>query len=119
MGLSIPKLYVFALVGAATSDNRTGLRLEDLADHVSAALDNGESLRLGFYDEGYPESAEFWPKEEMKNENLRSMKVFTGAVGFDARFPGCLLITRGKSGPEAALIYESHHFVPADPDGCE
>ncbi len=119
MELSIPKLYVFALVGAATSDNQTGLQLKDLADYVSAALDNGESLRLGFYDEGYPESAEFWPKGEMKNEHLRSMKVFTGTVGFDAKFPGCLLITQGEAGPEAALVYVSRHFAPSDPDGYE
>ena len=45
------------------------------------------------------------------------MKVFTGTVGFDAKFPGCLLITQGEAGPEAAL-YVSRHFAPSDPDGC-
>ncbi|MFN8043040.1 MAG: hypothetical protein U0S13_06780 [Mycobacterium sp.] len=102
---SIPKLSVFTLVGAATSDNKTGLTLEELADYVSAVLEKGESVRLGFYDEGYPESAEFWPKMQIANEHLRSMKVFTGAVGFNARFPGCLIITHGEAGPEAVLTY--------------
>ena len=105
MELGIPRLHVFALVGAATSDNKTGLGLENLADYVSTVLASGESVRLGFYDGGYPESAEFWPKMQIVNENLRSTKVFTGAVGFDARFPGCLFITHGEAGPEAVLTY--------------
>jgi hypothetical protein len=72
----------------------------DLAEHVAAALEKGESVELGFYDP-WPESANFRPTR-LTYDTLRSMKIFTGWVG---KYPGCVIISQGQGEPEAVLIF--------------
>lgn len=103
-----PGLELFVLVGAARAHDNVSVRLEDLAEYVAAVVEKGESVRLGFYDGGYPGSAEFWPRRLVHGDSLRSMKIFTGSVGVDAQFPGCLIISRGQNKPEAVLMFTSN-----------
>lgn len=110
-----PVTMTFSLVGAARQDN-SGLKLEDLAGHVAKALDNGQWVKLGFYDWGRPESVEFWPKKVEDEEGFQrtSMKAFSGEIGAPSSvpFPACLIISEHDGRAEAVItwvIAEVHH----------
>jgi hypothetical protein len=103
-----PVTMTFSLVGAARLDN-SGLKLEDLAEHVAEALDNGQWVKLGFYDWGYPESVEFWPRKVEGEEGFQrtSMKAFSGEIGAppSVAFPACLIISERDGRAEAVITW--------------
>ncbi len=79
-----PVVRVYGLVGAARTDGLNSLRLDDLLERMLVVLEIGESIKLGFYDGGYLESAEFWPMKLEENDNVRPLrwkKVFIGRIG--------------------------------------
>ncbi len=111
------------MVGAARMHDNGGLALDELAEHVAAAMESGGWVKLGFYLDGWPESMEFWPTMLATGEGdaLQSMKIFTGGLMFDCitdrktmytrphpRFAGCLIISQGDDGTEAVLIAGSN-----------
>jgi hypothetical protein len=108
-----PDLTLNVVCGSERAHDHTHVRVEDLAEHVAAALEKGESVDLGFYDGGYPESADFRPTRLADHDDLRSMKIFTGWVG--AMYQGCLVISQGQGEAEAVLILTSRS-ARLDPD---
>ena len=100
MESNLPVIGVYALVGA------TGLKLEQLAEGVMAAMERGEGIGLGFYDWGYPASATFWPTKLEDGDNVRPLrwtKVFIGKVGSEPHLPGCLTISQKEGEIDAIL----------------
>ncbi len=101
-----PVVRVYGLVGAARTDGLNSLRLDDLLERMLVALEVGESIKLGFYDGGYPESAEFWPMKLEEDDNVRPLRwtrVFIGRIGFEKRLPGCLTISERDGDVDALL----------------
>jgi hypothetical protein len=97
---NLPVIGVYALVGGA------GLKLEELAEGVMAAMERGEGIGLGFYDWGYPASATFWPTKLEDGDNVRPLrwtKVFIGKVGAEPHLPGCLTISQREGEIDAIL----------------
>jgi hypothetical protein len=113
MELNEPGLTTFVVCGSERAHDHMHVRVEDLAEHVAAALEKGESVELGFYDCGYRESADFRPTRLADDDGLRSMKIFTGWVG--TKYPGYLIISQGQGEPEAVLIFTSN-LGTSDPD---
>lgn len=104
-----PVVRAFALVGAARQDNG-GFKLEDLAEHIAEAVDNGEWVKLGFHDFGYPQSVHFWPKRVEDEEGFQrtSMRAFAGEIGapsVEPKFPACLIISEHAGKAEAVITW--------------
>lgn len=99
------RLRVFVVVGSERACDHRHVPVEDLAENIAGALEKRESVPLGFYDGGYPESADFGPERLAYKDNLRSMTIFTGWVGSGYRYPACLIINHGEGSPEAVLIF--------------
>jgi len=100
-----PPLGVFAVVGY---EYQTGKNLDGLFGGVVAALEKGESIRVGFYDWGYPQSATFWPRKLEDGDNckdLRFTKVFTGGIGSASpHLLGCMTISQQGDDVDAVLV---------------
>jgi hypothetical protein len=73
------------------------------------ALDNGQWVKLGFYDCGYRQSVQFWPKKAEDEEGFErtSMKAFSGAIGAPTSvpFPACLIISEHDGKTEAVITW--------------
>jgi hypothetical protein len=70
------------------------------------ALDNGEWVKLGFYDYGYRQSVQFWPKKVEDEEGFQrtSMKAFSGEIG-ETKFPACLVMSQHDGKTEAVITW--------------
>lgn len=104
-----PFARAFALVGAARHDHG-GFKLEDLAEHITEALETREWVKLGFYDWGYRQSVYFWPRtiEDQEGFQRTSMRAFSGEIGAPAvepKFPACLVITEHDGKTEAVITW--------------
>jgi hypothetical protein len=104
-----PIMKAYALVGAARQDN-SGIKIKDLADHTAEALINGQWVKLGFYDWGYPESVQFWPKRHEDEEGFQrtSMRAFSGEIGAPTvapKIPACLIISQQEGKTEAVITW--------------
>jgi len=116
-----PVMMAFALVGAARQDFGS-VKLENLAEHVTVALNNDQWIRLGFYDWGYRQSVQFWPKKVEDEEGFQrtSMKAFSGEIGQigAANFPACLVISEhdGKTDAVVTWVITAVHRLRTDED---
>ena len=101
-----PVTIAFSLVGASRQEVGS-VKLEHLAEHVAVALDSSQSIRLGFYDHGYRQSVQFWPKKIEDEEGFQrtSMKAFSGEIGETSNFPACLIISEPDGKTEAVITW--------------
>ena len=112
-----PVTVAFALVGAYRQEFGS-LKLEDLAEHVTVALDNSQWVKLGFYDRGYRQSVQVWPQtiEDEEGFQQTSMKVFSGEIG-ETKFPACLIMSQHDGKTDAVIAWVIAADGRRDTDG--